>query len=91
MGLKNLTLNQQRRLYTKLLIVTSLGILLATKAVLQSKSSAVPVSTASVFWTPSAQVIKSSWDAGQIYTQMDKEAPASPAAETRVESLKVES
>ena len=91
MGLKNLTPNQQLRLYAKLFDCHVLGHPPCNKS-----GSPIKIISRAGFYSVGfldalGTVIKSSWDAGQIYTQMDKEAPASPAAETRVESLKVES
>jgi len=72
MGLKNLTLNQQRRLYTKLFDCHVLG----HPPCYKSGSPIKVISRAGFyslgFLSALITVIKSIWDRGQIYTQLDQ-------------------
>jgi len=90
MGLKNLTPLEQLRLYGRLFDCHVLGHPPCNKS-----GSPIKILSRAGFYSLGFldalnTVIKSSWDAGQIYTQLDKEAPALPVVEKRVESWKVE-
>jgi hypothetical protein len=73
MGLKNLTLNQQLRLYAKLFDCHVLGHPPCYKS-----GSPIKIISRACFYSLGflyalVTLIKSRWDTGQIYTQQDKE------------------
>jgi GT2 family glycosyltransferase len=75
LGMKNLTLGQQVRLYAKLFDCHVLGHPPCNKS-----GSPIKIISRAGFYTwgfldALSTVIKSSWDAGQTYTQLDKDAP----------------
>ncbi len=76
MGLKNLTLLEQLRLFGRLFDCHVLG-----RPPCHKSGSPIKVITRAVFYTLGFlsaldTIIKSRWDKGQIYTQLDKEADA---------------
>ncbi|NEO98158.1 MAG: glycosyltransferase family 2 protein [Symploca sp. SIO2E9] len=80
MALKNLTLFEQLRLFARLFDCHVLGHPPCNKS-----GSPLKIISRAVFYTLGffealKTVVKSSWDAGQVYTKLDQEAVALPAA-----------
>ncbi len=84
MALKNLTLTQQLRLYAKLFDCHVLGHPPCNKS-----GSPIKIISRAGFYSLGfldalRTVVKSNWDAGQIYTKLDKDASEFPSTEVAV-------
>ncbi|MBE9128805.1 MULTISPECIES: hormogonium polysaccharide biosynthesis glycosyltransferase HpsN [unclassified Coleofasciculus] len=82
MAMKNLTLTQQLHLFAKLFDCHVLGNPPCNKS-----GSPIKIISRAGFYSLGfldalSTLVKSSWDKGQIYTQLDKEAPTPPIAST---------